>query len=238
MKFSLIFCLILNTAMASAELVFIDRSGPSLWVRDQQRGALVITGEAAQMIAKEVNQSTRDSQITCGDGYCVLGEMNRQGEFASLDGKFYSPDYFSKLLARMKKPTYLAEEDRFKKFTTLAFAYPTQCQEKNLKPRDTLTITVEGMAAQQIYNFITNFEQNSDRFGAKEKSDAKKYFACEKMPQYDQADIDHETGAILEGSPISYVDYRCKFEVDRKGLLLRNKDCHIYGGAISAGGGN
>lgn len=236
MKMSLILGLLINTVVASAQVNFIDRSGTGLVARDKQRAAIFIVGEAVEMIKQNIPNSNKNSQVTCETGFCVIGQFGRSGALTPFQEKFAAPDYFSKMYEHMQNPRYLVEAGFYEDNMAKLYAYPTQCQEANLKPRNTVTIKLEGRAAEQLYNFITNKPEKGIRLTSFEKSDTRNFFYCEKKPSYHPEDIDEETGRLRKDAPYWDMEYDCEFEVDQAGQLVRRRDCHIYGGAVSAGG--
>ena len=227
MKHITLFTLIgLLCSMAIGQIQFIDKQGKAFQVRDGQSAAIVITGEAAQLMSSRL-KLTSDSQVQCGSNFCVIGQFNRDGVLAPLTGEL-SLEKLAKRAQAQLNPTYLFDELYYERYASKASALPDQCQEKTTKELSGMTeVDIEGVTAEMLYNF----------FGADTaKRKNPNPFNCLKKNQYDQAD-QGSGGQISDHTPISYIEYSCEIKISPEGKLQRPKDCHIYGGSISAGGG-
>lgn len=228
MKNLILFTLVsILSSFATAGLKAIDTSGTAYLLRDGQNAALVITNEAVKKLAATLHPNEA-SQLYCGSQYCVIGQINRDGEIQNFENKFAAPGVFDKFVKRVTEPQSYADQGYAQAFGSEAVTFPDQCQDENGRLGNLTALYVEGIAAEQLYNFLN---PNKDR---PEKSTV---FNCLKKNEYDHEDTG-DTGAIYPNTPISHVTYRCEIKISPVGVLQREQECKIYGGIISAGGGS
>ena len=228
--------IMITAPFAFTQAYYIDRSGKAILLRDQQNAAIFIQGEASLLIRSFIKETTPSSQVSCGENHCEIGQMDRKGSFSRFSGTFARTDYFDEQFKAIAHPTNDSDKLAIERFLSDAYAAPTQCQDANGQTRKTLMISLEGLTAERLFNYILKSATKSPRSMATEKSGSKNYFFCERIPVWESAD--YPDGFIPKNIPPSYQEYRCVFELDQQGRLVPRPECQIYGGAISAGGGS
>lgn len=209
-----------TSSRASSQTRFIDVPGKAYLLRDGQKAALVILGDAAKKLDDTVKPSAA-SPITCGKGYCVLAQFTRDGQMESATGEFARSEYYSKFIARRAKPNGLAEQFWYEKYGSKASAWDNQCQEIDRRQKDSTILRVEGIAAERLFNF---------------ENKAGKAAHCVKGRELDPDDLG-PTGEVFPDSPISHSEYFCEFDISPVGEFNEKTECRIYGASSSAGGG-
>lgn len=222
---TVLFISILST-LASAQIQTIDKSGRAYLLRDKQNAAIVVTGDAVQMLSKKIIQN-KFSAITCAPSYCVVGQFNRAGTLSPLSGVFASEKYFQKFAENEKNPTSLSNALYFEEYGSKAYASPDQCQTPDSRLSGKTVLSLYGITAEQLYYFLNS--------KASKSTDAD-VFNCKKKAEYNYADLS-EGGAVYPTTPISHYEYRCEIKFSKVGFPQKPEECRIYGGSISAGGG-
>lgn len=234
----------LFTSAAGAQIQFLDTPAVSHLLRDHENAAMMISGKGAKTIASYIEDSANpNAPVRCWhagsdkktETFCAIGQISRQGGISAISGEFAHPDFFANVLKKKTKPNGLVDTAWFEKYATETAVYPNQCQSPNYRRLQTLNVDIEGLAAEQLYNFLSVQEATSDS-GSTTKESPDHFFSCEKSSRYDQADID-PNGSIAEDVRPSYTEYACSFRVLKSANLAVIIPCSIYGASSSAGGG-
>ena len=232
---ALILALTTVSIASAGEVVAVDTEGHAYYLRNAETALIVITDDAATRLAQLV-KPTSDSPLQCISGICTIGEISRAASFSSRSGSFLEPAFSTKFASQRAKPEYMGMKWDFDHQSQPAYVLQSQCQNKKLQQSSSAQVLVQGRVAEQLYNFLEGSGQKNQRYGALEKNGAAVY--CELRTEYDHADLNRTTGALLPGAKPSFREYECVFEFSPTGQSLSHQECHIYGASISAGGGN
>ena len=229
-----------NSAFAAHEiapnLIAIDESGTAFLERDGQNALLIIAGAAAKEIASSQTVSQSGGPLQCGENYCSIGQISRSGSFGTLTNHFAAPNYFKNFIEKLLRPKSFVDADYPKNFGSEVSAYPSQCQDENLRNIPYEEIFIHGKVAEELYNFLMVKESSGERVIGNGKFGKSKLIFCEKIPEINQEDLT-QNGVPIPGLPPSSTEYNCHLKVSKSGQLMPRRECHIYGGGSSAGGG-
>lgn len=232
MKSVLLTLISLIASMSMAQIKAIDESGQANLLRDGQQAALLITGKAVQKLKEGISIASDAPIYFAKDGsYAVVGQLDRRGAFSPFSGIF-GLRTFERISKEIKNENLFTTYEAVKGYVS---AYHSQCQNEDREQRPTTILRVSGVAAEQIFNFLSASEQPGSRSESVDKVAAGEFFYCEKNPQYNHADLNDQ--GVPVGNP-SHMEYTCEFEFSKSGQLEKRSQCKIYGGIISAGGGN
>lgn len=213
----------------------IDEQGKAVILREGQTAAVLVMGDAAKHLKQMMPNLNEKSQIFCGEGYCLVGQFDRQGRLGAFTALLQRAQIEKNLALKANAQSYY-EENLFEHLAGQAFSNPSQCQDEQRRQIPEVDLVIQGQAAEVLYNFLIVPDNRTERVFGNAKMAAQDLIFCEKLPHHDSADMS-ENGVPLAGAPLSYTEYSCNFKFSKTGVLQKRQRCNVYGGTISAGGG-